>query len=139
MFHIQASTRHTLAATVIVWLSLGTVALAGPTNPDNLFPIPCTSAFTTSSDSSHLGDRPNLTRIALSDSVIGVNQRAGGLPSPVVDGPDGVRAYEATYPKGSFKPSGPVTGGMGFYLNGPKGFSFEGANEVMFSYSVSEV
>ncbi|EJD35519.1 hypothetical protein AURDEDRAFT_75191, partial [Auricularia subglabra TFB-10046 SS5] len=37
---------------------------------------------------------------------------------------------------GSYNPSGKPRGGFGFYLGGPSGFNFGGANELLFSYAV---
>ncbi|EJD35383.1 hypothetical protein AURDEDRAFT_130652 [Auricularia subglabra TFB-10046 SS5] len=107
-------------------------------NPTYLFPIDIVHGFTTVPGNQTIGTvSPNaLIRTPLTDKGIGVLKRAGGLPSPVIHSPDGTLAYQATYPKGSYKPSGDIVGGFGFYFSGPSGFSFENADEILFSYSV---
>ncbi|KAH7098114.1 hypothetical protein BKA62DRAFT_403666 [Auriculariales sp. MPI-PUGE-AT-0066] len=106
-------------------------------NFDWLFPIPWTSAFTSAPNPPQSFDvHDHFSAVTLNDSGIGLMDRAGGLPSPIVAAPDGVMSYQASYPQGSFKPSGPAPGGFGFYFGGPKNFSFENADEILVSYAV---
>ncbi|KAJ7069302.1 polysaccharide lyase family 14 protein [Mycena amicta] len=53
--------------------------------------------------------------------------------------PDPTMAWEAFYPKGSINPAGPLPGGFGFYVGGPKDFAAKlsvagGATHVVLSY-----
>ncbi|KAF7329829.1 hypothetical protein MKEN_00246300 [Mycena kentingensis (nom. inval.)] len=50
--------------------------------------------------------------------------------------PDGVQALQAFYRQGSFKPSGPIRGGFGFYAKGPEDVDLTTAKEALFGYSV---
>lgn len=123
----------------VLYLLLATLSASlAQRDPTHLFPIDIVHGFTTVPGEDAISSIPPnvLLPTPLTDKGIGVLGRAGGLPSPVVPSPDGTLAYQATYPKGSYKPSGDIVGGFGFYFAGPSGFSFENAEEILFSYSV---
>ncbi|VDB91484.1 unnamed protein product [Peniophora sp. CBMAI 1063] len=113
-----------------------------------LLPIPSnrlTHAFTSSpSISQH---HPTIAPTPLTDKALGIHKITSGLTHAVVSPPTpppssasgSAKAWEAVYPAGSYKPSGPIKGGFGFYLSGPERFreALEGgAEEVVVGYEV---
>lgn len=102
----------------------------------NLFPIPVQAAWTTSKSASGLPK--NVNQIDLSDQGVNLTKEAGGLPHDLVPAPGaGVTgdAWRASYPKGSYNPSGEPKGGFGFYFAGPDDI-WDGADQILFSYAV---
>jgi len=111
-------------------------ATARAYDPQNLFPIPVLAGFTTSPAVTP----KNVQTLQLDDKVLGVIKVSSGTSHDVVtapgSAPKGTQAYEAIYPPGSYHPDALPRGGFGFYLNGPAGFDFTSANELLFSYAV---
>jgi hypothetical protein len=89
---------------------------------------------------------PSVVHVPLSDKVLGVHKNTASLPHDVVKPPcppfgdQHAQAWEAFYPAGSYKPSGPIKGGFGFYLSGTELFREALANgmaeEVIMAYDV---
>lgn len=107
-----------------------------------LLPVPPSSivvGFTT--DRNRLPAHPRITSAQISeDPSLGVHKTSHPdvLKHPTV-ARDGRLAWEALYPKGSINPGGPIKGGFGLYLAGPKAFASalsEHAREVVIGYEV---
>ena len=82
-------------------------------------------------------DISGVSHVALSDGALNVRS-SSGLGHPVVQ-QSGKTAWEAFYPRGSYKPSARPLGGFGFYAAGNNAFrdaTNAGAKEVVLSYSV---
>ncbi|TFK22696.1 alginate lyase [Coprinopsis marcescibilis] len=61
---------------------------------------------------------------------------ASGFPIIFTNAPDGKLALKMHYPKGSYKPSAEIPGGISFYSHGPSSFDFTRAKETTFGYSI---
>ncbi|EJD36093.1 hypothetical protein AURDEDRAFT_74614 [Auricularia subglabra TFB-10046 SS5] len=122
------------ASPLLCTFSLATVVAAS--YAANLFPIPVEASWTTSRSTSGLP--ANVNQIDLSDQGVNLTKQAGGLPHDLVPAPGaGVagNAWRASYPKGSYNPSGEPKGGFGFYFAGPSDI-WAGADQILFSYAV---
>ncbi|KZV69804.1 polysaccharide lyase family 14 protein [Peniophora sp. CONT] len=118
------------------------------TSPPALLPLPSARlahAFT-SSPGVHQND-PSIKLANLSDKALGVHKVTSGLthnivapPLPPPSSPAGsASAWEAVYPAGSYKPSGPIKGGFGFYVSGAQHFRAaleQGVEEVVMGYEM---
>ncbi|KZV82074.1 hypothetical protein EXIGLDRAFT_627580 [Exidia glandulosa HHB12029] len=112
-------------------------------DPSHLFPVRFAKAFTTST---YHSTAPNIDHVPLDDKALRVSRVASGFSRKIVTCPAGTpgpQAWEAIYPKDSYKPSASPRGGFSFYLAGPPAsdsttdFSFfAAAREVLFSYAV---
>ncbi|KZV79562.1 hypothetical protein EXIGLDRAFT_743097 [Exidia glandulosa HHB12029] len=112
-------------------------------DPSHLFPVRFAKAFTTST---YHFTAPNIDHVLLDDKALRVSRVASGFSRKIVTCPAGTpgpQAWEAIYPKDSYKPSASPRGGFSFYLAGPPAsdsttdFSFfAAAREVLFSYAV---
>ncbi|KZV85428.1 hypothetical protein EXIGLDRAFT_623077 [Exidia glandulosa HHB12029] len=104
-----------------------------------MFPLPVTSAWST------LPAAPGVNGVdlvKLDNTVLGVTKILHDLDFSVVtapgSAPNGTSAWLATYPKGSYNPTGEPRGGIGFYFPGPAGHDWSDASttQIMFSYAV---
>ncbi|TFK33788.1 hypothetical protein BDQ12DRAFT_707183 [Crucibulum laeve] len=100
--------------------------------------------FTTCASLSH----SKIECVDLNDKKLGVHKVASSTshkivkgpvlksPCPPLEFPAPTNVWEAVYPKGSYKPSGPIPGGFSFYVGGPTAFSegLKTATEVVMSY-----
>jgi len=81
-----------------------------------------------------------INHVILDDAELGVHHVSQGTTHEVFTLSDGVlKAWEALYREGSYKPSAEIKGGFGFYLKGPKEEWEEQlplASEVIFGYAV---
>lgn len=119
---------------------------------DWLFPESEQTTYTHAWTTSAHVDLPFVAHIALSeDETLGVHAIDKRTAHPIVSAPSSVSpedktggkretnvAWEAFYPAGSINPSGPIPGGLGFYMRGPKVFEegLKDAKEVRIGYSV---
>ncbi|GJJ11774.1 hypothetical protein Clacol_006012 [Clathrus columnatus] len=99
----------------------------------DLFPVPVQYAWTTSQLHLQSGSpdkilvkktRKDLAKVnveRLDDSHLGVHHVSVGTTHNRFQLADGTRVWEAFYVNGSYTPSGPIRGGFGLYLGGPKG------------------
>lgn len=94
-----------------------------------LFPVPVKYGWTTSQPSNQdktiiAKQRKDLSKVhteRLDDGHLGVHHVSIGTTHKRFQLADGTRVWEAFYVNGSYTPSGPVRGGFGLYLGGPKG------------------
>ncbi|CDO71909.1 Polysaccharide Lyase Family 14 protein [Trametes cinnabarina] len=93
-----------------------------------LFPVSDSNSWSVSSEV------PNA--LPLSDATLRPTHDIKALPHNYVTAPDGVFSLQAHYPKGSFKPSGSLKGGISFYAPGPASVDLTTAKEATLSYSV---
>lgn len=128
-----------LSFTAFTLLALAGAA-KGSFDPQHLFPVPILKGFTTAPNTTYFTQNDNLTFVDLNDKALGVVKVSSGTNHTVVDAPgeapDDTLAWEAVYPVGSYNPDHDPRGGFGFYMNGPKGFNFTKADELLFSYAV---
>lgn len=99
----------------------------------DLFPVPVKYGWTTSQLRPQSGNqdkaliatpRKDLAKVEiqrLDDSRLGVHHVSLGTTHKRFQLADGTRVWEAFYVNGSYTPSGPIRGGFGLYLGGPKG------------------
>lgn len=95
----------------------------------DLFPVPVKYAWSTSHPSNqdkilNRKERKDLTKVQierLDDGHLGVHHISVGTTHKRFQLADGTRVWEAFYVNGSYTPSGPIRGGFGLYLGGPKG------------------
>ncbi|KAF8479376.1 hypothetical protein JB92DRAFT_2800784 [Gautieria morchelliformis] len=104
----------------------------------HLFPLPVQSGWTTSISPT---TPPHILSPNLTDSQLGVHRISSGSTHNICTLSDGTtKVWEAVYRKGSYKPSGEIKGGFGFYLKGPSDWGWEtelkDASEVVFGYAV---
>jgi len=77
--------------------------------------------------------------LPLSDTTLRPFKELKALPHPYVSAPDGTKAMEASYAKGSWTfgaSGGSAKGGFSFYAPGPAHVNLDAAKEVTFGYSV---
>lgn len=91
----------------------------------NLFPAGSRNSWTTSPASNKA--------LPLSDSTFKPTNVLKSVPHRYVNAPDGKRAVQAHYPKGSYTFGHKPQGGFSFYAPGP--LNLENAKEVTFGYS----
>ncbi|KAF8578466.1 polysaccharide lyase family 14 protein [Ramaria rubella] len=107
------------------------------TQAQYIFPIPVKSGWTTSTG---VVGVPDITNFDLSDSELGVHRVSSGTTHEVSTLSDGVsKAWVAVYRKGSYKPSGEIKGGFGFYVKGPEGEwrnKLPDSSEIVVAYAV---
>ena len=110
-----------------------------PTDLHHLFPIAILSGWTTATASEH-STHPAIRHVSLSDSQLGVHRVLSGTTHEVCTLSDGIaKAWEAVYRKGSYRPSGEIRGGFGFYVKGPGqewANNLSNSEEVVFGYAL---
>ncbi|KAH8827730.1 hypothetical protein DL96DRAFT_1600096 [Flagelloscypha sp. PMI_526] len=74
--------------------------------------------------------------LPLSDSTLQPTNDMKELSHDVTKAPDGAKAMEALYPKGSMNPGQDPAGGISFYALGPKNVDLTKAKEITLGYSV---
>lgn len=107
----------------------------------HIFPVQFQTAWTTypHSDTATATQVPSpvFTHVPLDDAKLGVHRISKGTTHDVCTLADGTtRAWEAVYPQGSYKPTGEIKGGFGFYLAGPRDWRLAVSQECIFSYAV---
>jgi hypothetical protein len=77
--------------------------------------------------------------LPLSDATLRPTKELKALPHPYVSAPDGTKAMQASYAKGSWtfgSSGGSKLGGFSFYAPGPQHVDLTTAKEATFGYSV---
>lgn len=102
---------------------------SGNSKLSSLFPVP---GFSKSWSTSPLADNP----LPLSDGTLRPTRLISALSHDFVSAPDGKKAMQARYPKGSYTFTHQPQGGLSFYAPGPSSVDLSTAKEATFGYSV---
>ncbi|KAG6860729.1 hypothetical protein C0995_008085 [Termitomyces sp. Mi166 len=125
--HATSTVKSTKTSSATV--SPPTQALATKGKLSSLFPV---SGFSKSWSTSSLASNP----LSLSDSTFRPTKGINALSHNYVAAPDGKKAMQAHFPKGSYTFTHDPMGGISFYAPGPSSVDLTTAKEATFGYSV---